>query len=80
MAKNVEKFNFFSMFIDGFKNMTLGRTLWILVIIKLCIMFLILRPLFFPNFLSQKFKDADSKADYVRQELVDREINTQEIE
>ncbi|MEN9918656.1 MAG: hypothetical protein RL662_1092 [Bacteroidota bacterium] len=67
-----KKFNFFTMFRDGFKSMTLGRTLWIIVIIKLCIMFLILRPFFFPNFLGSKFKDSDSKADYVRQELIDR--------
>ncbi len=74
MEKDISKprFNFFTMFRDGFKSMTLGRTLWILVIIKLCIMFLILRPIFFPNFLNSKFKDSDSKADYVRQELIDK--------
>lgn len=72
MSESVQKFNFFTMFRDGFKSMTLGRTLWILVIIKLCIMFLILRPIFFPNFLNSKFDSKDEKADYVRQELVDR--------
>lgn len=69
---NRPRFNFFTMFRDGFKSMTLGRTLWILVIIKLCIMFLILRPIFFPNFLNSKFKDSESKSDYVRQELIDK--------
>lgn len=72
-------FNFFTMFRDGFKAMTLGRTLWILVIIKLCIMFLILRPIFFPNFLNSKFKDTESKSDYVRQELINVSKNTEEI-
>ncbi len=72
MNESGQKFNFFTMFRDGFKNMTLGRTLWILVIIKLCIMFLILRPIFFPNFLNSKFDDKESKADYVRQELIDK--------
>lgn len=66
------KFNFFTMFRDGFKNMTLGKTLWALVIIKLIIMFFILRPFFFPNFLNSKFDDAQSKGDYVGQELIDR--------
>lgn len=74
MDENRQKFNFFTMFRDGFKSMTLGRTLWILVIIKLCIMFLILRPIFFPNFLNSKFKDAELKADYVREELIQREV------
>lgn len=72
MEPEKQPFNFFTMFRDGFKNMTLGRTLWIIVIIKLCIMFLILRPFFFPNFLNSKFKDSESKADYVRNELIDK--------
>ncbi len=72
MSKSKEKFNFFTMFRDGFKSMTLGRTLWILVVIKLCIMFLILRPIFFPNFLNSKFDNSESKADYVRNELIEK--------
>ncbi len=72
MNESRQKFNFFTMFRDGFKSMTLGRTLWIVAIIKLVIMFLILRPIFFPNFLNSKFQDAESKADYVREELIQR--------
>ena len=60
------------MFRDGFKNMTLGKTLWTIVIIKLAIMFLILRPIFFPNFLNSKFDDKQSKADYVSKELIEK--------
>ncbi|NDW10766.1 DUF4492 domain-containing protein [Dysgonomonas sp. 520] len=73
MSEKIRKFNWFSMFWDGFRNMTtLGKTLWILVIIKLCIMFFILKPFFFPNFLNSRFDDKESKADYVRQELINR--------
>jgi hypothetical protein len=64
------RFNFFTMFRDGFKSMTLGKTLWTIVIIKLIIMFLILRPFFFHNFLNSKFDDAESKSDYVTEELI----------
>lgn len=76
MQMNEEKhgFNFFVMFKEGFKQMTLGRILWILVIIKLIIMFVILRPFFFPNYLSSRFDDADSKADYVNQQLIERAV------
>jgi hypothetical protein len=74
MEEQMPKFNFFTMFRDGFKNMTLGKTLWAIVIIKLIIMFLILRPFFFPNFLNSKFDDNDSKSDYVSQELIDKSI------
>lgn len=65
-----QKFNFFVMFRDGFKAMTLGRTLWLLVIIKLIVMFLILKPVFFPNFLNSRFDNTKDKSDYVIEELV----------
>lgn len=72
MEEQKRRFNFFSMFWEGFRSMTLGKVLWTIVIIKLIIMFLILRPFFFPNFLNSKFDNDESKADYVRQELIDR--------
>lgn len=73
-------FNFFTMFRDGFKSMTLGRTLWIIVVIKLCIMFLILKPFFFPNFLNGKADTKDTKADYVRQQLIERGEDNDQIQ
>lgn len=69
MSETLPKFNFFTMFRDGFKSMTLGKTLWALVIVKLIIMFLILKPFFFPNFLNSKFDDDKEKADYVSRQL-----------
>ena len=72
MEDQKTKFNFFTMFIDGFKNMTLGKTLWTIVIIKLIIMFLILKPFFFPNFLGSKFDDSKGKSDYVSEELINK--------
>ena len=35
---------------DGFREMTLGRTLWALILVKLFIMFFVLRLFFFPDF------------------------------
>ncbi len=72
MKEPLPKFNFFTMFRDGFKSMTLGKVLWTLVIIKLIIMFLILRPFFFPNFLNAKFDTLEKKADYVNEQLIQR--------
>lgn len=72
MEDQKNNFNFFTMFIDGFKNMTLGKTLWTIVIIKLIIMFLILKPFFFPNFLGSKFDDSKGKSDYVSEELINK--------
>lgn len=39
--------NFFKMYADGIRRMTWGRQLWLLVIIKLIIIFVVLRLCFF---------------------------------
>ncbi|MDD3788626.1 MAG: DUF4492 domain-containing protein [Petrimonas sp.] len=66
-------FNWFRMFWDGFTHMSkLGKTLWIVVIVKLIIMFAILKPIFFPDFLSSKYKSETDIGNYVGEELVDR--------
>ncbi len=66
-------FNFYK---DGFKNMTLGWTLWGIVVVKLFIMFAILKVFFFPNFLNSKFEKEEEKADFVKSELVERSSAT----
>ncbi|MDR1667399.1 MAG: DUF4492 domain-containing protein [Bacteroidales bacterium] len=60
----------YTFYRDGFKNMTVGKTLWILVLIKLFIMFAVLKVFFFPDFLNSRFDSNESKADYVQQELL----------
>ncbi|MFT3751622.1 MAG: DUF4492 domain-containing protein [Paludibacter sp.] len=60
----------YNFFREGFQNMTVGKTLWIIVIIKLFIMFAVLRIFFFPNYLNSNFNNDKSKADHVRQELI----------
>ena len=54
---------------DGFREMTLGRTLWALILVKLFIMFFILRLFFFPDFLGG-FETEDQKNDYVMEQLL----------
>lgn len=56
-------------YIDGFRNMTVGRSLWILILIKLVILFLVLKLFFFPNALGHLDSD-DDKAEAVRKNLV----------
>ena len=70
-----EKLNWFSMFWEGFTGMSqLGRTLWIIVIVKLLIMFAILKPIFFPNFLKSQATDESGKAGYVREQMIERSV------
>ena len=60
----------YRFYYDGFREMTLGRTLWANILIKLFVMFFILKLFFFPSFL--KGKSTEEKQDYVGTELIDR--------
>lgn len=72
-TESKSKFNFFKMFWEGFTNMsTLGKTLWIIVIIKLIFMFFILKPIFSPNYLNKNFDTKQEKAEHVRKELIEK--------
>ena len=64
----------FVFYKEGFSNMTVGKTLWLLVIIKLFVIFVVLRLLFFPNYLNTNFHDNKSKADHVREELISKKV------
>lgn len=73
-----EKFNWFKMFRDGFTSMSpLSKSLWILVIVKLIIMYFILKPFFFPNVLDSTYKDDADKANHVRTELFENVPGTE---
>lgn len=73
-----EKFNWFKMFWDGFTNMsTLSKSLWIVVIVKLIIMYFILKPFFFTNLLDSTYEDDTDKANHVRTELYKKAPETE---
>ncbi len=63
-----------NLYADGFRNMELGRTLWAVVLIKLFIMFAVLKVFFFPDFL-KSHAGKGGEADYVATELVERSLN-----
>ena len=61
----------FRFYFDGFKNMSeWGRKVWIIIIIKLFIMFAILKLLFFPDFLRKKFDNDKQRSEYVMDRLI----------
>jgi hypothetical protein len=43
----------FDLYYDGFRNMRLGRTLWAIIIVKLIIIYAVLKLFSFPNYLKQ---------------------------
>ena len=53
MKKDSFAYRVFDLYYDGFKNMKLGRTLWAIILIKLFIIFAVLKVFFFPNFLKE---------------------------
>lgn len=52
MLRNVIRF-----YIDGFREMTLGRTLWAIILIKLFVLFAVLKLFFFPDLLAGKSQE-----------------------
>ena len=62
----------FRFYRDGFRSMTVGRTLWAIIAVKLVVFFLILRWLLFPDFLAGKADSDQGKAEYVREQITKR--------
>ncbi|NLZ16414.1 MAG: DUF4492 domain-containing protein [Desulfobulbaceae bacterium] len=56
-------------YVNGFRQMTIGRTLWKIIFIKLFIMFAILKVFFFPNFLKTQFDTDQERAEHVVDQL-----------
>jgi hypothetical protein len=71
MRKDSFLYRAFDLYYDGFRHMTLGRTLWAVILIKLFIIFAILKIFFFPNYIDEHASD-DNKSDFVANELIER--------
>lgn len=60
----------FNFYYDSFRSINkLGVRLIIIIMIKLFIMFVILKILFFPDFLDSKFKNDKQKSEYILDQL-----------
>lgn len=70
MKKQNFLYRTFDLYYDGFRHMTLGKTLWAVIIVKLIVIFIILKIFFFPNFLKQNAEG--NEPDFVASELIDR--------
>ncbi|HIP29719.1 MAG TPA: DUF4492 domain-containing protein [Sulfurospirillum arcachonense] len=54
-----------NFYIDGFKNMKVGKKLWLIIGTKLFIFFFILKLFFFPNILQTQFTNDKDRANFV---------------
>lgn len=60
-----------NFYIEGFRAMRLGRVLWLIIIVKLFIMFFILKLFFFPDVISGK-GDKGQQTEFVAEQLIER--------
>lgn len=58
------------LYADGFREMTIGRYLWAIILIKLAVLFLVFRLFFFPDILARDYDNDEERAEAVRTNLL----------
>jgi hypothetical protein len=56
-------------YLDGFRAMTLGKTLWLVIFIKIFVMFAVLKVFFFSDYLQSNFSSDSKRAEYVLERI-----------
>jgi hypothetical protein len=63
------------LYIDGFRNLSgWGRKVWIIIIIKVFIMFAILKVFFFQDFLKTRYENDKQRSEYVLDQLINSSV------
>ncbi len=62
--------NIYVFYYDGFRKMVIGKKLWKIILIKLFIMFAVLKLFFFPNYLNTQFQTDEEKGNYVLEQII----------
>lgn len=57
------------LYVGGFREMTVGRKLWAIILVKLAIMFLVFKLFFFPDKLAEEYDNDVDRARAVRTSL-----------
>jgi len=56
-------------YLDGFRSMTVGKTLWKVIIIKLFVIFVLLKVFFFSDYLQSNFANDGQRINHVLEQL-----------
>ena len=64
--------NIYLFYYHGFRNMTVGKKLWTIIIVKLIILFLVMKLFFFPDFLKTNFKTDKERSNHVIEQLTQK--------
>lgn len=59
-----------NLYIDGFKNLTIGKTLWKIIFIKLLIIFSVLKVFVYDKSIKSEYKTDSQKIDFVYKNLI----------
>jgi len=65
----------FNFYYEGFKNMSDdGRKLWLIILIKLFIMFAVLKLFFFPDIMKTRFRNDAERIQYIESQLIQQSV------
>jgi len=68
----------FNFYVEGFREMTpRGKKLWLIILVKLFIMFAVLKFFFFPNILKENFKTDAERIQHIEKQLIITKENNQ---
>ncbi len=71
--KNNFLYRIFNLYYEGFRGMRLGKTLWLIIAIKLFVIFVVLKLFFFPNYISNH-AEKGCEADFVATQLCREQV------
>ncbi len=60
----------YKFYLDGFKNMKVGKTLWKLIFIKLVVIFIFLNYFIHDRSFKSEYKTNDAKINFVYENLI----------
>jgi hypothetical protein len=62
--------NIYSFYLNGFKNMTIGKTLWKIILIKLLVILVFLNYFIHDKSIKTEYKTYEEKVDFVYKNLI----------
>lgn len=57
------------LYIDGFRSMKVGKELWLLIALKLLILFGVMKLFYFPNYLKTQYDNDTQRSAHVLENL-----------